>query len=108
MAFHFHAAVLHGHHHLRAQVLVMVHGRHWEITFFVTRTIAEIVVFTAGITAYFFRIDEIETVLLPLIETNLVTDEELGFSAKARRVGQPRGRPVKPSLLRNLTRVTIV
>ena len=60
VALDLHAAVLHGQHHLGAQVLVVIGGRHREIAFLVARTIAEIVFLAAGIPAAFFGVNEVE------------------------------------------------
>ena len=86
----------------------MVGGRHGEIAFPKTRPIAEIVLDAARVPASFFRIDEVEAVLLTLIETDIVEDKELGFRPEIGRVGHPGGCQIKLSLTRNVTRIAVV
>src|SRR5205823_8387880 len=76
MALHFEAALFHGHNHFTAQVLVMIHRRHREVAFFVARAVSEIVGLTSRIPTAFFRVNEIKTVLLALIEANVIEDKE--------------------------------
>ena len=108
MAFHIKAAVHHGHHHFAAQVLVVVHRRDGEISFFVARTIAQIVVFPARIPASFFRVNEIEPVLLALVEANVIEDEELGFGAEVGGIGEARGSQIKLGFLCDVARIAVV
>src|SRR5215831_17863728 len=108
MAFDIQATADHGHHHLGAKVLVMIHGGHREITLLVTRTITEIVLLAAGIPAAFFGVDKVETVLLTLIEANVVEDEKLSFSAEIGGVGNAGGTEVELSLLGDVARITVI
>src|SRR4029077_18147990 len=73
-----------------------------------TRPIAEIVLDAARVPASFFRVDEVEAVLLTLIETDIVEDKELGFSPEIGRVGDAGGREIKLSLTRDVARVALL
>ena len=55
----------------------MVGRRHREIAFLVARAITEIVFHAARVPAAFFRVDEVEPVLLALIEAHIVKNKEL-------------------------------
>src|SRR5437016_13665177 len=95
MALNFQPAGLHGHGHLGAQVLIVVSGRHREVTFLVTRPIAQVVLRASGIPAALFSINEIETLIFFLVKTHVIEDEELSFRAEEscvrseeRRVGK--------------------
>ncbi len=77
--------------HLAAQVLVVVGGRHREVAFLVARTVAEVVLLAAGIPAPLLGVDEVEAVLLALVETHVVEDEELRLGAEVSGVGDAGG-----------------
>ena len=66
----------------------MIGRRNREIAFLVARPVAEIVVLAPGVPAAFFGIDEVEPGVLVLIEADVVEDEELGFGAEERGVGE--------------------
>jgi len=80
------AALDHGLDHFAAQVLIVIGGRNREVAFLVARTIAQVVAFAARIPAALFGVDEIESGVLVLIETDVVEDEEFRFRAKKRGV----------------------
>ena len=101
-------ALDHGLHHLTAQVLVMVRRRHREVAFLVTRAIAQVVFPTTGIPASFLGVDEVVTLVLILIEADVVENEELGFRAEIGGVGNAAVLQVKLGLLANPARVALV
>ena len=108
MALDLQAAALHGHDHFAAQVLVVIGRRHREIAFLVARTVAQIVLFAAGVPAAFFRVDEVEAVLLALIEADVVEDEKLGFGAEVGGVGHAGGGQIHLRLFRDVARIAVV
>src|SRR5690349_12744660 len=79
MALDRHAAFDHGLHHLAAQVLVMICGRHRKVAFFIAGAVPEAVLLAAGIPAAFLSIDEVIPGVLILIEADVVENEKLGF-----------------------------
>ena len=86
----------------------MIGRRHREVAFLVARAVSQIVFHAAGIPAAFFRVDEIETVLFALIETNIVKDEELGFRAEVRGIGDACRTQVQLRLARDVARIAVV
>ena len=108
MALNLQPAVLHGDDHLRAQVLIMIRGRHWEIAFLVSRAIAKIVFDPARIPPAFFRVDEIEPVLLALIETHVVEDKEFGLGPEIRRIGQTGRAQIHLGLAGNVAGIAVI
>ena len=102
------AALDHRLHHLAAQVLVMIGGRHREVAFLVARPVAEIVLAAAGVPAAFLGIDEVEAGVLVLVEADVVEDEELGFGAEVSRVGDAAVLQVQLGLLRDPARIALV
>ena len=101
-------ALDHGLHHLAAQILVMVRGRHREVAFLVARAIAQVVLPPARIPAPFLGVDEVVTLVLILIEADVVENEELGFRAEIGGVGNAAVLQVKLGLLANPARVALV
>ena len=108
MALHLEPAALHGHNHLRAQVLVVIGRRHREIAFLVARAVSQVVFLATGIPATLFRVDEIKAVLFPLIEADVVKNEELGFRAEVRGVGDAGRAQVHLGLARDIARITVI
>ncbi len=108
MALDHQSAVLHGQRHLSTKVLIMIGRRNREITFFIARAIAEVVLDAARVPAALFGVDEVVTFVLVLIEAHVVEDEELRLGAKISRVGQTSGGEIHLSLLGYVTRVAVV
>ena len=108
VALDIQAAPDHGLHHGAAQVLVMIGGRHREITFLVARAISQVVAFAARVPAAFLGVDEVEAGVLILIEAHVVEDEELRFRAEVRSVADARVLQVQLRFARDPARVAIV
>ena len=108
MALDLQPAVLHGHNHLAAQVLVVIGWRHREIAFLVAGTIAEIVLDAAGIPAAFFGVDEIKAVLLTLIKADIIENKKLGFSAEISRISNASRTEVHLGLAGDVARITVI
>src|ERR1700722_7489267 len=108
MALHFQATALHGQHHFRAQILIVVGGRNRKISLAVTRTVSQIIFFAAGIPASLFSVNVIKAVLLALIKAHVVEDEELGLSSEVGGVGDSAGAQIKFCLARNVARIAVV
>ena len=87
MALYIKAALDHYFDHLGAQILIMVGRRYREITFLVTRTISEVVLFPTRVPTAFFGVDKVETRVMILIEPDVIEDKKIGFSDKIRRIG---------------------
>jgi hypothetical protein len=102
------AALDHGLHHFAAQILVMVRGRHREVTFFVTRPVAEVVFLAAGIPAPLVGVDIVEAAMLILIEADVVENKKLGFRAEIGGVRQAAVLQKKFGLLRNPSRIAFI
>src|ERR1035438_9650010 len=86
MAFDVQAALDHGLHHLAAQILVVIGGRHREVAFLIARPVAQVVFLAARIPAALFGVDEIEAAMLVLVEAYVVENEKLGFGAEKRGI----------------------
>ena len=108
VTFDVQAALDHGLHHFAAQILIMIGGRHREITFFVARPVAEIIFPAAGIPAAFFCVNKIEAAVLILVETDVIENEELGFGAEIGGVGDAAVLQEKFGLLGNPTGIAFV
>ena len=66
----------------------MIHRRYRKISFLVTRLVPEVGPFgAAGVPRAFFRIDEIESVIVGLIKSNVIEDIELDFGTPVAGVG---------------------
>jgi hypothetical protein len=89
MAFDVQPALDHGLHHLAAQILVVIGGRHREVAFLVARPVAQVVLLAARIPAALFGVDEVEAGMLVLVEADVVENEELGFGAEKRGIATP-------------------
>ena len=108
MALHLEAAALHGHRHLGAQVLVMIGGRHREVAFFEARAISQIVFRAARVPAALFRVNEIKTVLLTLVETDVIKNKKFRFGAEVGGIGQAGGGHIHFGFLGDVARVAVV
>src|ERR1700681_1104088 len=78
VAFDGQAAVLHGHDHLAAKILIVIRRWNGEIPFLEARTVAQVALFPTGIPSAFFGVDKIVTAVLALFEADVVEYEELG------------------------------
>src|SRR5208337_4150654 len=65
---------------------VMVGGWDWEITFLIAWPVTQVILLPAGVPASLFCVNKVETVLLGLIEPDVVKNEEFGLRAEIRRV----------------------
>src|SRR5579864_2096036 len=108
MALDDQPGVLHGHNHFTAQILVMVRRWNREISFLVSRPVSEIVLLPPRIPPPFFRIDEVKPVLLALIKSNAVEDEELRLSAEICCVRNAGRIQIQFRLARNVSRIPVV
>src|ERR1022692_2863129 len=87
VTLNFQPATLHRECHLGPQVLVVVGGRHREISLFVAGTIPEISLGPPRVPATFLSVNEVVTFVLVLIEAHVVENKKLRLSAKLGRVG---------------------
>ena len=80
-------------HHLRAQVLVLVHRRDGEVALLVAWLVTEVrriaVALAARVPHAFDRIDVVVALVLVLIEPDRVEDVELALRSPVARVGDP-------------------
>ena len=85
---------LQGQHHVGADVLELVHGRHREVALLVARLVAEVGpvgrALQARVPGPCFRVDEVIAAVVRLVEPNAVEEEELELGADIDRV--PRAR----------------
>ncbi len=101
-------ALDHGLHHLAAQILIVIGGRHREVAFLVARPVAQVVLLAAGVPAALFGVDEIEAGVLVLIEADVIENEELGFRAEVGRVADAAVLQVQLGLLGDPARIALV
>ncbi len=87
-------------HHLRAQIVEAVGGRHREVALLVPWLVAEVGAFiTRGVPLPLHRVDGVEAALGGLLITNVVEDEELGLGAEVGGVSEAEGAEVALRLL---------
>ena len=98
----------HGLHHLAAQILVVIGGRHREVPFLVPRPVSQVVLPPAGVPAPFLGIDEVEAGVLVLVETHVIENEEFGFRAEVRCVGNAAVLQVQFGFLADPARIALV
>ena len=108
VALHLQAAVLHGHDHLAAQILIVVRWRHREIAFFVARPISLVVFDSPRIPTSFFSVDEVKPMLFTLIKTHVIEDKELRLGSEISRIRQTGRAQIHFRFLRDVARVTVV
>ena len=108
MALHLHAAILHGEHHLGAQVLIVVGGRHGKVAFPEARPVSQIFLFPAGVPAALFGVDIVKAVLLALIEAHIVEDKKFGLGAEVGRVGNAGCGQMDLGFARDVTGIAVV
>ena len=101
-----HAQALERQHHVRTDVLQAVHGRHGEITLFVARLVAQVLLpvrpFLAAVPEAFFGIQVIVAVVVGLVEADAVQDVELRLRAEVGALGQSGGFQVRLGFLRHV------
>ena len=104
-----HAHALERQHHVRADVLQAVHGRHREVALLVTRLVAQVLfpvrAFLAAVPEPFLGIDVIIAVVVGLVEADAVQDIELGFRPEVGAFGHAAGFQVRLGLVRHVSRV---
>src|SRR5205085_2492043 len=100
-------AFLEGANHLGSNVLLMIHRRDGEVTFLVSRFVAEIRFgAVARIPETLFRINVVEALVVRLIETNIVKNIKLDFWSPITGVGDSSRLQILLGLLRDVARVT--
>jgi hypothetical protein len=68
----------------------LIHRRHWEISLFVADLVAQVLlVVVPRVPKTLFRIDVIITVVLRLVEPNIVEDEKLDLRSPITNVRHP-------------------
>src|SRR5437879_6346544 len=66
------AALLERAHHLRANIVLMIHWRHWEVTFLVTRLVTQVRTHLAArVPRAFLCSDKLKAIVLALSEANV-------------------------------------
>src|SRR6266851_8742615 len=89
--------------------MLVVHRRHRKITFLVPRLVTEIRAdVAAGVPRAFFRIYEIESVVVTLIETNVVENVELDLGSPVTRVRNSGGLQILFSFLGHESRIAAI
>ena len=95
--------------HLRAQVLVVVHRRHREVALLGAGLVAQVgPLVAAGVPDALDRVDHVEGLVRPVLEADVVEDEELGLGAEVGGVGDAGRLHVLLGLLGDVARVTAV
>src|SRR6516165_6464544 len=96
-------------HHLRSEILLVIHGRDREITLLVARLVAEI--WPVGLTRVpesFLGVDVVETVIVALVEAHIVEYVELDFRTPIADIGDAGGFQKGFCLLRHKARIARV
>src|SRR6266704_3033796 len=89
--------------------MLVIHRRHRKISFLVTWLVPEVGPFgAAGVPRAFFRIDEIESVIVSLIKSNVIEDIELDFGTPVAGIGDAGRLQVLLRLLRDIPRIAAV
>jgi hypothetical protein len=97
--------------HVRAQVLVVIHGRHREVALLRARLVAAVAhraLVLAAVPHALDRVDEVHRQVRPCLEPHLVEDEELGLRSEVRGVGDAGGEEVLLRLLCDVARIAAV
>ena len=100
-------------HHLRAQVLELVHGRDGEVALLVPRLVREVrpaveLALAARVPHAFDRVEEVVARVLVLVEAHGVEDVELRLRSEVRGVGETGRREVRLRLRDDVARVAAV
>src|SRR5436309_3400714 len=102
-------AFLEGAHHVRPNILQVIHGRNRKVAFLISRLVTEIgSQVIAGIPRSLFRIDKIKTIVVALIKANVVENVELDFGSPIARVRDAGGLKVLLGLARNVAWIASV
>src|SRR6266496_996847 len=89
--------------------MLVIHRRYRKVSFFVTRLVPEVgSLCAAGVPRAFFRIDEIESVIVGLIKSNVIEDIELYFGTPVAGVGDAGRLEVLLRFLRDIPRIAAV
>src|SRR5689334_13044672 len=88
MTFDIQPALDHRGDHFASEILIVIGGGNWEISFFVPGTISKIIVLATRVPASLFRVYVVKTAVLVLIKANVVEDKKLGFCPKICSVGK--------------------
>ena len=107
------AHLLQRHQHLRAEVLVLVHGRDGEVPLLVADLVAEVrraveLRLAPGVPHALDRVEEVVARVLVLVEARRVEDVELGLGPEVRGVGDAGAAEVVLRLLGDVARVAAV
>jgi hypothetical protein len=98
--------------HLRAQVLVVVRGRHREVALLVAGPVAEVRVLGRAhaptVPGPRFGVDVVEAEVVALVEAHVVEDEELELGADVDGVGEPGALHVGLGLLGHVAGIAAV
>src|SRR6266536_652161 len=87
--------------------MLVIHRRHRKISLLVTRLVPEVgPLCAASVPRAFFRIDEIESVMVGLIKSNVIEDIELYFGTPGAGVGDAGRLEVLLRFLRDIPRVS--
>src|SRR5256885_16682464 len=102
-------AVLEGANHFGSNGLLMIHRRDGEVTFLVSRFVAEIrFCAVAGIPETLFRINVVEALVIRLIETNIVKNIKLDFRSPITSVRDSGRLQILLGFLRDISRIARV
>jgi hypothetical protein len=109
LALNLKAQLLHGQHHLGADVLLLVQRRHREVAFLVAELVAQVGhLVPAGVPDGLVGVDAVEGAVAPGVELHVVEDEKLRFRAEDGALGQAGGGEVFLGLLSDGARVAVV
>ncbi len=93
-------------HHLRAQILHVIHRRHREVALFVARLVAQVLATgITGVPESLDRVDVIEALVVGLVKADIVEDIELDLRSPVTEVGDPSALEMLFGLLRRVTRI---
>jgi hypothetical protein len=99
-------------HHVRADVLELVHRRHREVALLVPRLVAQVRpvrrAFAARVPGAGVGVDEVEAVVVALVEPDRIEEEELELGPDEDRVAGARLLDVGLGLLRHVARITAI
>src|SRR6266536_4546659 len=89
--------------------MLVIHRRHRKISLLVTRLVPEVgPLCAASVPRAFFRIDEIESVIVGLIKSNVIDDIVLYFVTTVAGVGDAGRLEVLLRFLRDIPRIAAV
>src|ERR1700682_579917 len=113
MTLDVHADRLHLQNHFRAQILEVIARWNGEVAFLITGAVTQVwpvgsVSLSARIPLAFIGIDKVETMLLCLVKSDAVEDEELRLRAEKSLVGEARRYQIFLRAFRDVPRVPVV